>query len=29
MNSPLTEFYTDETNFAFDVNKQYTNILMD
>ena len=28
MNPPLIEFCTDEANFAFDVNKQYTNILI-
>ena len=28
MNSPSIELYTDEANFAFDVNKQYTNVLM-
>ena len=28
MNSPLIEFYTDKADIAFDVNKQYTNILM-
>ena len=27
MNSPLIEFYTDKADIAFDVNKQYTNIL--
>ena len=28
MNSPLIEFYTNKADIAFDVNKQYTNILM-
>ena len=28
INSPLLEFYTDKADIAFDVNKQYTNILM-
>ena len=27
MNSPLIEFYTNTADIAFDVNKQYTNIL--
>ena len=28
MNSPLLEFYNDKADCAFDVNKQYTHILM-
>ena len=28
INSPLIEFYTNKADIAFDVNKQYTNILM-
>ena len=28
MDSPLIEFYTDKADVASDVNKQYTNILM-
>ena len=28
MNSPLIEFYTDKADIAFDVNKQYTDILV-
>ena len=28
INSPLIEFNTDKADVAFDVNKQYTNILM-
>ena len=28
MNSPLLEFYKDKGAVAYDINKQYTNILM-
>ena len=28
MNSPLLEFYKDKGKVAYDMNKQYTNILM-